>query len=125
MGIFLISGLLLFIQGYALVANHTQKAPPSDSGAIDVQIRAIKNEWRFEPNEIIIPADSVVRLRIFNEDSYAHGFAIEELGIDKYMPPLEEIVVELANIKPGRYEFFCSVLCGKGHFEQRGVLIVR
>jgi cytochrome c oxidase subunit 2 len=127
-GAFLISGILFFIQGYALIADRAQDAGKEklslDGGTVEIRMRAVKDEWRFEPNEVSIPAGSAATLRIFNEDSYAHGFAIKELGIDKNLPPLKETIVELTDIKPGRYEFFCSVLCGKGHFDQKGILVV-
>ena len=123
--VFLISGVLLSIQGYALFTNNAPKKQSLGSNVIEVRMRVIKNEWRWDPKEITIPANSIARLRIFNEDTYEHGFAIKELGIDKKIPPQRETVIELTNIKPGEYDFLCSILCGKGHFEQKGILTVR
>jgi cytochrome c oxidase subunit 2 len=123
--IFVVSLAALFVQGYLYFSSPGPEKLTEGVLAQDVHIRSVKNEWRFEPAEVSIAANTAVRLRIFNEDSYQHGFAIRELGIDKALPPRQETIIELANISPGEYEFFCSVLCGRGHFEHRGKLIVR
>lgn len=125
-GIFLISGILLIIQGYALTANRADKGKaPKKLDAVEIQMRAVKNEWRWEPNEIVVPAGSLVRLRILNEDSYRHGFVIQKLGIDEILPALQETLVEFSVSEPGEYPFSCSVLCGRGHFDMKGILIAR
>lgn len=125
-GIFLISGVLLAIQGYALIADRADKGKnPKNVDAVEIQIRIVKNEWRWEPNEIVVPAGSFARLRIFNEDSYRHGFVIQELGVDEILPALQETLVEFSVSEPGEYPFSCSVLCGRGHFDMKGVLIAR
>lgn len=123
--IFVVASVALFAQGYLYFSNTEAENRIEQNSAQDIFIRVIKNEWRFEPEEIIIPANAAVRLRVFNEDSYQHGFAIRELGIDKVLPPRQETVIELTNVSPGEYEFVCSVLCGKGHFGQKGRLIAR
>jgi len=123
--VFIVAGIAVFIQGDVYFSNTKQEVRIEEEDAQYISVRVIKNEWRFEPEEIVVPANTVVRLRIFNEDSYQHGFGIRELGIDKVLPPQKETIIELSNISPGEYEFLCSVLCGKGHFEQKGKLIVR
>lgn len=125
-GIFLISGVLLVVQGYAIIADMEDKGKTSKNiDAVEIQMRVVKNEWRWEPNEIAIPAGSLARLRILNEDSYRHGFVIQELGVDEILPALQETLVEFFVSESGEYLFSCSVLCGRGHFNMKGVLIAR
>lgn len=95
------------------------------ASATVVEMRVVKNQWRWEPSEITIPANARVKLRITNEDTYEHGFAISQLKIDEFMPPSSVITVNLSNIPAGEYPFFCSVTCGEGHGDQTGKLIVR
>jgi heme/copper-type cytochrome/quinol oxidase subunit 2 len=126
--IFLISGVSIAWQGYKLTQvekSNIVQENPSDKDIVEIFVRSIKNEWRFEPNEIVISAGAKTRLRIFNEDSFNHGFAIKELGIDKTLLPLQETIIEIKTQSPGEYTFVCSVLCGRGHFDQEGKLIVK
>lgn len=125
MVIFVVAGIALLVQGYLYFSNAGSESRTEQADVQDISVRVIKNEWRFEPAEIVIPANTAVRLRIFNEDSYQHGFAIRELGIDKVLPLQKETIIELEGVNPGEYEFLCSVLCGKGHFEQKGKLIAQ
>lgn len=65
-------------------------------------------------------------LKITNTLDKEHGFSISELKIAKVVPPGESIVVELKELKPVDYSFFCQlhdVETKKGK-HQRGVLRV-
>lgn len=97
----------------------------SGGDALDINMRVPKGQWRWDPNEVTIPANKRVNLHIYNEDSYEHGFAISALNVDSAIPPQKETVVKLPPAQPGEYEFFCSVLCGEGHSGQTGKLIVK
>jgi cytochrome c oxidase subunit 2 len=88
-------------------------------------MRMIKDQWKFKPQAIIIHANESVELRIYNEDSYSHGFFIEELGINQFLAPQEETIIHIKAEKPGTYGFFCSVLCGEAHYRMSGQLIVK
>ena len=95
------------------------------STAIELDMRIIEGQWQWEPDEIVVPSGATVALSIENEDSFDHGFAVAELGIDERVPGGQTTdVVFVADIAPGEYDFYCSVFCGAGHFGQRGTLIV-
>lgn len=122
--------LLAFVfggQAYALFLN-TEKEQKSEivkENVIEFEMRVLENEWKWDPDQITVPAGSFVRLNLFNEDFYAHGFAIKELDIDVYLSAKKTMLIEFtADLAPGEYEFYCSVLCGQGHFDQIGKLIV-
>ena len=122
---FIVSGLALVFQLYA-VARESVSTQES-RGAIqtrEVYMRIVRNEWRWEPNQITVEVDTTLRLRILNEDSYQHGFGIQALGISKLIPPLTETVIDIPTTKTGEFAFECSVLCGRGHFQQTGLIIV-
>jgi len=67
----------------------------------------------FEPDELTIPADTDVTVRLPNEGVTPHNFSIDELGIDVDIAPgaTEETVI---NAPRGEYEFYCNV---PGHKE--------
>ena len=87
-------------------------------------MRTKENEWKWEPAEIHIKAGDLVKLRIFNEDNYDHGFAVEAFGINKRLFPRRETQIEFVASRAGSFNFYCSVPCGQGHYEQIGTLFV-
>lgn len=100
-------------------------AAAEDAAVIDVDMRVVANQWVWEPDVVEVPAGATLNMRIENEDPFAHGFAINELGLDQRLPGSQTTEFTfVANLEPGEYEFFCSVFCGAGHFGQRGTLVV-
>ena len=104
---------------------------PKDVGGVsssgrtaDIQMRVAKNQWQFEPNVIRVQPGDHVRLHIYNEDSYDHGFAIDIIGVNRRLFPERTTVVEFNASLAGTFPFYCSVPCGDGHYDQVGTLIV-
>ena len=91
---------------------------------IEIAMRAKENSWKWEPEEIKIKAGDLVKLKIFNEDNYDHGFAVEAFGINKRLFPRRETNIEFIASRAGSFQFYCSVPCGQGHYDQIGTLFV-
>ncbi len=87
-------------------------------------VRAVKNEWRFEPEIIEVNQGDLVKLTVINEDEYDHGIAIDSFGISQKMPAGKTIKIEFVATKAGEYTMYCSVPCGEGEVdgEKRGHL---
>src|SRR3989344_7420846 len=99
--------------------------PVQASGrVVEVNVRARKDQWKWDPAEIKVKAGDRVILKIFNEDEYDHGWALEFFGINRRMFPQRETVVDFIASKAGIFQFYCSVPCGEGHYDQLGALIV-
>ncbi len=114
-------------QGDFLNKNKIEEFRSGGVAVVEIDMRVLKDQWRFEPAVIEVPLNSHVRIKIYNEDSYAHSFAIAEIGkdgVNEFLLPNKTTVVEFIADKKGEFEFLCLVLCGKGHFEQKGRLIV-
>jgi cytochrome c oxidase subunit 2 len=79
----------------------------------------------FSPQVVRVPAGQKVKLRVRNNDTVTHGFAIPALRVD-----LGEIkaghseVVEFTPETPGRYDYYCTVWCSEFHLQMRGLLEV-
>ena len=119
--------IFLIVTGiiYQLFYRPPELAPVKASGkAVEISIRIEKNQWNFNPKEIKVEAGDAVVLKIFNEDTYDHGFALEAFGVNKRLFPLRETSIEFVASKEGQFPFYCSVPCGEGHYRQRGLLIV-
>jgi len=92
--------------------------------SVIVNIRVLKNQWKWEPDIITVKAGDKVTLKIFNEDTYDHGFGLEAFGINKRLLPQKETVIDFVASKKGSHNFYCSVPCGEGHYTQTGHFIV-
>jgi len=91
---------------------------------IEITVVARENQWKWEPMDIKVKAGDLVKLHIFNEDAYDHGFAIEAFGINKRLFPRRQTDIEFIASRAGSFQFYCSVPCGEGHYEQIGSLFV-
>jgi|SRR3989344_4232760 len=91
---------------------------------VQIEMRILENQWKWEPEVIKVAAGDTVRLSVFNEDNYDHGFAIDVLGINRRIFPKRKTIVEFTASNKGKFNFYCSVPCGEGHYDQVGFLIV-
>lgn len=119
-GFLLVSGVV-----YQNFYRPVELAPVDASGnTVEINMRVRENQWAWDPSEIrAAPGDRVI-LRIFNEDAYDHGFALEIFGINKRLFPKRETTIEFTASKEGEFNFYCSVPCGEGHYRQTGKFIV-
>lgn len=81
-------------------------APPAIPGAPEVAVST--TEMRFTPSDIRLPADAV-NLLVRNDGSQRHDLTIAELGIKLVVEPGQSVTAGLRDLKPGTYEFHCSV----------------
>jgi cupredoxin-like protein len=65
----------------------------------------IKNH-RFEPAEIVVPADKKVTLVVHNQDPTPEEFESHSLRREKVIPGGGKASIFIGPLKPGRYEFF-------------------
>lgn len=87
-------------------------------------MRVLKGQWKFSPDTIKIPVNETWKVRIYNEDTYEHGFFVQDLGINASLPPGKTTEITILASKPGDYIFACSVICGAGHYRMSGKLTV-
>jgi hypothetical protein len=80
----------------------------------------IKNH-RFEPAEIVVPADKKVTLVVHNQDPTPEEFESHSLRREKVISGGGKASIFIGPLKPGRYEFF-------GEYNEktaRGVVIAK
>lgn len=121
----------------------------SSERVVQIQMRVLKNQWKWQVDSIKIlnkdggltspppavpqaqeaavvkvePGDKV-KISIYNEDNYDHGFAIDVFGVNKRLFPKSTTEVEFTASLVGKFNFYCSVPCGQGHYDQVGTIIV-
>jgi heme/copper-type cytochrome/quinol oxidase subunit 2 len=79
------------------------------------------DEDRWDPDLLSVPAGAETVLLLRNQNWIAHTFHSDELGIDVYMAPRTERIVEIDAMAPGTYGFACDVT---GHEMMIGTLRV-
>lgn len=89
-----------------------------------INMRVIKNHWEWDPDVIRAKPGTKLILNIYNEDSYDHGFAIDVLGVNRRLFPQTTTAIEFTPSLRGKFNFYCSVPCGEGHYGQIGTLII-
>ena len=78
-------------------------------------------EHRFVPAEVIVPANTKVKLVVINEDATPEEFESHELNREKVVTGKGRISVFIGPLKPGRYPFF-----GEFHMDTaQGAVIAR
>ncbi|MFA6081166.1 MAG: cupredoxin domain-containing protein [Patescibacteria group bacterium] len=80
-------------------------------------------QWAFDPAIITVKQGDKVKLKITSID-VTHGFALSEFNVKVDLVPNKEETVEFIADKKGEFNFFCSVLCGEGHRDMKGKLVV-
>jgi len=92
----------------------------------DCQIREVNLEaeqWDFSEPTIKAKAGELVRIKATSKD-VAHGIAIPEVGFNLRIEPGRTSIGEFVAPAPGEYAYGCSVLCGAGHHNHQGKLVV-
>ncbi|WP_349254877.1 cupredoxin domain-containing protein [Thalassotalea castellviae] len=74
----------------------------------------------FSPSELTIPANSKVKLIIYNKDNVSEEFDSFDLNREKVLFPGRKTTIFVGPLSPGRYEYF-----GEYHPNiARGVILV-
>ena len=110
-GLGIFSGILAFAAG-------TTVSVEARAGAIEIDMRNIL----FEPDRLEIQSGESVRLLVKNSDFTLHTFTLESLEIDKEVMPRSELVIEIATVSPGNYQYICAV---PSHEDMTGTLVVK
>ena len=90
--------LLIFSFMLALCANSLFAAVP----VIEIEIR----DHLFYPAEIVVPANTKVKLLIINKDPTPEEFESYELNREKIISGNSKTVIFIGPLAPGEYPFF-------------------
>ncbi len=118
--------------GFSKIKKPSENVVESTGQEVHITIRAVKNEWRWDIENIKVNAGDRVYLTLINEDDYDHGIGLEGYGINERMPANGTITIDFVAKRKGKFVFYCSVPCGKGivngqergHFDMLGALEV-
>lgn len=80
-------------------------------------------EGAFNDLKLTVTKGDIIVLKIKNLD-VPHGFGLDEFGINTVTPP-GEITIRFTATQEGQFTFYCTVFCGTGHPNHKGILIVQ
>jgi cytochrome c oxidase subunit 2 len=80
-------------------------------------------KWAIEPSRIEVPQGDEVELVVTTTD-VEHGIAIPGLDIREPVQPGRPTIVRFKARTAGTYPMSCSILCGTGHKQMTGVIVV-
>ena len=85
-----------------------EASPAATPAAGDNEVTVESYDIYFEPEELSIPADTDVTVKLPNKGVTLHNFSIDELDIDVDIEPgaEEETII---NAPAGEYEYYCNV----------------
>jgi len=106
--------LLTLLCAPAIAQSNTQQP---------VEIRITAKQFEFDPRTITVQKGKPVRLVITSAD-VDHGFKLEAFGINQKVPAKKTINLEFTPDQIGKFEFRCSIVCGSGHEDMLGELVV-
>jgi cytochrome c oxidase subunit II len=96
-------------------AKTTRKEP--------VRIKVVAKKYQFQPQEIRLKKAQEVVLEVTSTD-VQHGFHVPGLGISE---PIQKGKVAEIRFTPevrGEYRVECDILCGAGHDDMAGKIVV-
>jgi len=96
----------LLALGSALLAPPVARAEDAAAAPPPNAIPEITLEnGRFNPSEVVVPANTAFKLQVTNKDKDAIEFESFELHRERAVQPGETITVYMQSISPGTYEF--------------------
>ena len=117
----LIGLTILFAAPARTVAQVAKDAGTPMRGVHEIQVTLRKYE--FSPGSLRVRKGEQVRLIMAAVD-HDHGFKLDDFDINQKIPKGTTVVVEFIADKAGTFQFRCSSVCGLGHRNMKGTLVV-
>ena len=114
----------LAILSVASARTVAQAAKDAGTGAQSVhEIQMTLRKYEFSPGSLHVRKGEQVKLVMVAAD-HDHGFKLVDYNIDRKIPKGTTVVVEFTADKAGTFQFRCSSVCGLGHRNMKGTLVV-
>lgn len=124
-GFLVVGGIFVFSQKKPVMKQEsTTKTTPTTTAMNSIkEFTVTAKNWAFDPEVITVKQGDKVKLKIKSVD-VTHGFALPDFDVKIDLVPNKEETVEFIAEKKGEFTFFCSVMCGAGHRDMKGKLVV-
>lgn len=99
-------------------ASNSNAAEKASSGQV-VEINVNAKDFEFDKKVIHVKKGDKIKLTLKSDDG-GHGFALPAFNVDIQGNGSAEFTAD----KTGTYEYHCSIMCGSGHTNMTGKLVV-
>lgn len=99
-------------------SNTVDASKPASAEKL-VEIKVMAKDFEFDKKEIHVKKGDKIKLTLHSDDG-GHGLAIPAYNVSINGNGSAEFTAD----KTGTFEYHCSVMCGAGHSEMTGKLIV-
>jgi cytochrome c oxidase subunit 2 len=87
------------------------------------EIQVTLRKYEFSPGSLRVKKGEPVRL-IMSAVDHDHGFKLDDFNINRKIAKGTTVIVEFTADKAGTFQFRCSNVCGLGHRNMKGTLVV-
>ncbi len=94
-----------------------------DSAKPDVVIPVVMKKYVFDPPVIRVKKGQLVELDVSTAD-VQHGFTVPDLGIKEPIQPHRPAKIVFKADRAGVFPMSCSIICGPGHDDMVGKIVV-
>jgi len=94
-----------------------------ESSKPDVVIPVVMKKYAFDPPVIRVKKGQLVELDVSTAD-VQHGFHVPDLGIKEPIQPHRPARIVFRADRAGVFPMSCSIICGPGHDEMHGQIMV-
>lgn len=88
-----------------------------------IQVQVLMSKYAITPAEIRAKKGETLKFELITKD-VQHGFSIPDLDINEPVNPGKPAHFTYIAAKKGTFKIVCSVMCGSGHDDMLGRLIV-
>lgn len=96
-------GALVVVSVVGLFVTRETVSEADAAGAVVIDMV----KFEFEPQAVTVPAGG--KLLVRNSDPFVHDFTLDDLGIEVTVGPGSETIVDVNELAPGSYDYFCSL----------------
>ncbi len=94
-----------------------------NSGKPDVVIPVVMKKYALDPPVIRVKKGQLVELDVSTAD-VQHGFTVPDLGIKEPIQPRRPARIVFKADRAGVFPMSCSIICGPGHDDMAGKIVV-
>lgn len=87
------------------------------------EFNVVAKQFEYTPSTMEVKLGDRVVVHLTSSD-VTHGFAILEYSVEEKILPGQTTTVTFTASKAGEFLIFCTVFCGTGHIDHKGLLIV-
>ena len=88
-----------------------------------VTIKVVMKRYNIEPNPIRLKQGQPTTLEVSTAD-VQHGFSIQALNVDEPIQPGKPATIQVTPQQKGRFNVECDIVCGPGHDNMQGTILV-